>query len=138
MKKNFTRTLILTAAALALGASVYGQDKITATVPFNFRASDEMHPAGNYAVVSKPGETVLQLRNEANGHSINLPIGRPEGGGPGEARPRLVFHCQDDGGCVLAQVWTANGRGFSYPAPQVAAPKTESAVVVYYSGEIKK
>ena len=138
MKKNFTRTLILTAAALALGTSVYGQDKITATIPFMFRASDGSHPAGTYAVLSKPGDAVLQLRNEASGHSINLPLGNREGGGPGEARPRLVFHCQDDGGCVLAQVWIANGSGFSYSAPQVKAPKTESAVVVYYNGETNR
>jgi len=138
MKKNFSRNLILAAAALAFGSAAYGQSKVTATIPFTFRASDGAHPAGTYAVLSKPGDAVLQLRNESNGHSINLPIGNPEGGGSGEARPRLVFHCQDDGGCVLAQVWTANGKGFSYPAPQVTAPKTESAVVVYYNGEANK
>ncbi len=138
MTKNFNRTLILTAAALALSTAVYAQDKITATIPFTFRASDGTHEAGTYAVLSKTGDPVLQLRNEANGHSVNLKIGNPEGGGPGEARPRLVFHCQDDGGCVLAQVWTANGKGFSYPAPQVKAPKAESAVVVYYNGEAGK
>jgi hypothetical protein len=138
MKKNFNRTLILAAAALAFGAAAYGQDKITANIPFTFRASDGAHPAGTYAVISRSGDPVLQLRNEANGHSVNLKIGTPEGGGSGDARPRLVFHCQDDGGCVLAQVWTANGGGFSYPAPPVIAPKTESAVVVYYNGEVNR
>jgi hypothetical protein len=135
MKKNLNRTLMLTAFALTFGAAAYGQNKITATIPFNFRASDGAHEAGTYAVISKGGDPVLQLRNESNGHSVNLKIGTPEGGGPGEARPRLVFHCQDDGGCVLAQVWTGTGKGFSYPAPQVKAPKAESAVVVYYNGE---
>jgi hypothetical protein len=138
MKKNFNRTLILAAAALAFGSAVYGQDKITATIPFTFRASDGAHPAGTYAVISKTGDAVLQLRNEANGQSVNLKVGTPEGGGLGDARPRLVFHCQNDGGCVLAQVWTANGAGFSYPAPQVTASTPESAVVVYYKGEAKQ
>jgi hypothetical protein len=138
MKKNFTRNLILAATALVFGAAAYGQDKMTATIPFAFRASDGAHPAGTYAVISKTGESILQLRNEANGHSVNLRLGSPEGGGAGEVRPRLIFHCQDDGGCVLAQVWIANGRGFSYPAPEVAAPRTESAVVVYYNGVAKQ
>lgn len=140
MKKNLSRRLILTAVALSFGAaSAFAADGIVANIPFAFRTADGPHAAGIYHVISKsPGDAVLQLRSEATGATVNLRIGTPEGGGNGEAKPRLVFHCQDDGGCVLAQVWNGSGQGWSYAAPQVKAPQYESAVVVYFNGEAAK
>lgn len=134
MKKIFDRTLIWVAASLALGTAVYGQDKITANIPFAFRTADGLHSAGVYDVLTHSGAVVLQLRSP-NGHSVNLPLGIPETSGIGEDRPRLVFNCKDDGGCSLAQVWTGNGKGWSYSAP---VAKSETAVVVYYGGEAAK
>lgn len=130
MKKNLNRTLILAVAGLAFGAAAYGQDKITANIPFAFRTADGLHSAGVYQVVTRENMIVLQLRSP-NGHAVNLPISTPRTSGPGEARPRFVFNCKDDGGCALAQVWMGDGRGFSY-AP---AAKAETAVVVYFGGE---
>lgn len=141
MKKNLSRTLVLTAVTLTLGvAAAYGQSNITATIPFEFRTADGAHAAGIYHIVSSGGDPVLRLRSEATGNTVVLPIGSPEGGaaGLGEARPRLVFHCQDDGGCVLAQVWDGNGQGRSYRAPAAKGPKLESAVVVYFNGELAR
>jgi len=142
MKKNSKRaflnhSLIAAAVALALGTAAYGQDKITANIPFEFSANGAVHEAGTYDVVKNPSNLVLQLRNAANGQSVHLGIGVPEGGSPSaEARPRLVFQCREDGGCALAQVWIADGRGYSYAVPKAKGPELESRLVVVYAGEL--
>lgn len=138
MKKNLNRNLILTAVGLALSATaVYGQERIIGTVPFAFRAADGAHAAGAYSVISDAGSTVLKLRNRADGKAVILGLAAPEKGPPSaEVRPRLIFNCSDDGGCVLAQVWMGNGLGYSYAAAgPVHESTSENAVAVYFRGQ---
>jgi len=138
MKTNLNRSLMLTAVAVTLGVAAYGQNNITATVPFSFKANGTAQKAGDYSVVANAGATVLHLVNKSTGQSVQLGIGTPEGAAAGEPRPRLVFHCGDDGGCALAEVWIGDGRGWSYKHALAKGPKYETAVAVYYGAEVSK
>ena len=133
MKKNLNRSLILTAVTLTLGAAAaYGQNNITANIPFEFHASGAAYAAGTYHLATaSENSPVFQLRGDATRNIVNLRIGVPESGSANSAiRSRLVFHCSDAGGCVLAQVWNADGRGWSFPTPRVKASQLESMRVV--------
>ena len=137
MKKNLNRTLMFAAATLTLGAAAaYGQEKITANIPFEFRTADGVHAAGVYDVLSKAASPVIMLRDEASRNAVNLRIGAPESA-TGETQPRLVFHCFDGAGCVLSQIWTGNGQGWSYAAPEVKGLKYV-AKVVYLQRDIAR
>jgi hypothetical protein len=134
MKKNMNRTLMLTAAALTIGAAaIYGQGNIVANIPFAFHAAGGAHAAGTYNVLSiSQNNGVLALRNAETGKAVILGIGVPEGGSRyGDSRARLVFRCGDESGCALSQVWASSSQGWSFAAPRLKPSELEHVAVVY-------
>jgi hypothetical protein len=132
MKTNLTRTLILAAVALIDAASAFAQNKGAANVPFSFRAFGKDLPAGAYSLIQtgNVGGAHLMLRNQANGHAALLPIAMPADDSK-NARPRLVFRCNDSSGCSLAAVWLADGHGWKLPTPRLKPAEIERMAFVY-------
>jgi hypothetical protein len=132
MKTNLKRTLMLTAAVLTLGAAAaYGQNTMTANVPFAFQTIGGLQAAGHYEVAPVSGfARTLSLRNLETSKAILLGIGtgadRTEGG-----RPRLVFNCGSESACVLTSVWLDDGRIYAYPRPHRKPSELERVAVIY-------
>src|SRR5258708_21919321 len=117
MKTSFS-TLMLAAAGLVVSTAIVdGQTRITADIPFAFRTTAGMQPAGQYALapMSMNGNAI-RLENLSTGQSVMFTSGAPDG--DRELKPRLVFHCGDQAGCMLAGLWMGNGQGWTFPAPR--------------------
>jgi hypothetical protein len=137
MKKNLNRTLMLTAAVLTLGAAAaYGQNRVTADVPFSYRIVGAELPAGEYAVMQQGPFTML--RNVANGQA-KMAMTTSRVSEAKDRGARLVFRCGDESGCSLAQVWTGDGNGWQLYTPRLTAGEKERLAVVFithrYEGE---
>ena len=91
-----TKTLILTAAVLILGASAYAQEMVLAKIPFSFQIRGVELPAGKYTVAPQLDGAVLRFRNTETGKTVLvMPRNATESK---NAIPRIVFNCAD-GGC---------------------------------------
>lgn len=139
MKKNFNRSLMLTAAVMTLGAAAaYGQDTLIANIPFSFRISGAELPAGKYAIARHGvGSGVMELRGLTSNQSkflmVRNSVDEYKSGGA-----RLIFRCGEETGCALATAWTDRGRGWEFPTPKLTAAEKERVAVVYlerYAGQ---
>ncbi|HEY6341363.1 MAG TPA: hypothetical protein VIY49_07715 [Bryobacteraceae bacterium] len=120
---------LLTAAGFALiAAAAYGQDRLTANVPFSFRTIGGVHPAGQYAVVHD--RDVTKLENLTTRKSTWVGIGVLDGEGQRNA-PRLVFTCGNESGCALTSVRIDDGREWRFQAPKLKASEEARVAVIY-------
>ena len=107
MKTIANRIFQCAAGAMLLGASAFGQNVMTANIPFAFHAYGATMPAGTYRVAAATdhgGTAVIQLRDtEANKSALAVGTPMDFKSVPDQA-PHLVFHCKDSGGCDLRQV----------------------------------
>jgi len=132
MKKNLTRTLMLTAAVLAAGAAAYAQVHIglNATIPFSFKMNGKTLSAGTYRLgpATMSNSNVLYFRGvKASVYAIGThAIGDDQ-------RARLMFRCGDSSGCALTEVWDGQGQGWKFAAPRLSAAEKERLAVVYMS-----
>jgi hypothetical protein len=118
---------LLFTAALALGAAAaYGQDRVVANIPFEFKTVGGVQPAGQYTV-SEQGVSA-RLRN-VGGKTSLLGIGVPEGIERNQP-PQLVFVCGSESGCTLTGVRFDDGRSFKYPQPRLKASEDRSVAVI--------
>ena len=116
MKKNLSRSLMLTAVALTLGVAAYGQQSPhREQLPFAFRTSGVNHSAGDYAVILN-SSAVYQLMEEATGKAVYLGAGVPEGG---EVLPANLRR----GWCSVARM-TADALFLKYGSGTAAASLT--------------
>jgi hypothetical protein len=133
MKKNLSRTLMLTAAVMTLGAAADGQETVIANIPFSFRVAGAQMQAGKYAVM--PTTTLgsartMYFRNVATKESrivltkINVADTR-------NGVPRLIFRCTDQGGCALASVWNGSGNGWELSVPRLKPSEKEHLAVIF-------
>jgi len=110
---NFTRNMIIAAAALLSAVGMAEAQTIKAEVPFGFRAAGTMMPAGSYIWEEgrAAGATaVFKLTNAESRQSIfTIPIAHNTLN-PG-ATPTLTFECSGHD-CSLVRV--APGDGSSY------------------------
>src|ERR1700751_5186504 len=119
---------LLTAAGLALIATAaYGQDRLTANLPFSFRTVAGVQPAGQYAVVHD-GD-VTQLENLATRKATWGGIGGLDGDGQRNA-PRLVFTCGNESGCALTGVRLDDGREWRFQAPKLKSSEEARVAVI--------
>lgn len=122
--------LIQTAAAaiLTTGAAM-AQGPMTARVPFAFQFSGVDLPAGEYRVdTSRTLETGLVLMQNAGTNQAVIRIGVPDSPKRGsDDRPRLVFRCGAESGCVLSQVWSPV-TGAHFAAPKGAEPRYTASI----------
>ncbi|HLH43692.1 MAG TPA: hypothetical protein VKV74_11930 [Bryobacteraceae bacterium] len=128
--KTRLNSLLLTAAGLTLGvAAAYGQDKIIANVPFEFRTASGIQAAGLYSIAQAGVTTTLV--NQATGATSLLGIGTPEDANT-KAIPKLVFVCGSESGCALTSVTLADGRSWSFKAPHLKPAETARIAVVHF------
>ena len=133
MKTNLTRTMMLTAAMVTLGAAAaYAETKVVANVPFSFRTNAGQQAPGRYGIVSmNQSAAVMGLRNLETGHLTVIGVGTPVGRYDGVSRSRLVFHCGSESGCALAEVWNGDGQGKKFSTPRLKSAELERIAVVY-------
>ena len=128
--KSRLNSLLITAAGVVLStAGAYGQTKITANVPFEFRTAAGVQPAGEYAVMPTANGVAMKIVNQETRKASLLGIGVPEGQYK-NAQPKLVFHCGIESGCALTHVQMGDGREWKYNAPRLKASETARVAVV--------
>ena len=125
--KTKLNSLLLT-AALALGAAAaYGQDRVVANIPFEFKTVAGVQPAGQYTV-SEQGVSA-RLRH-VDGKTSLLGIGVPDDVNPNQPA-QVTFVCGSESGCVLTGVRFEDGRSWKYPAPRPKASEDQRVAVIY-------
>ena len=123
-------SLLITAAGVVLSTSgAYGQSKITANLPFEFRTAAGVQPAGEYAVEPTANGAAIRIVNQDTRKGSLLGIGVPEGQNK-NAQPKLVFQCGSESGCALTHVQMGDGREWKYNAPRLKASETARVAVV--------
>ena len=107
MKTIANRIFQCAAGAMLLGASAFGQNIMTANIPFAFHADGATMPAGSYRFdtsTNHGGTAVIHLLDAAAGKSA-MAVGTPQDvKATPDQTPHLVFHCKDSSGCDLRQV----------------------------------
>ncbi len=130
MKMQCKRVLLLAASVAFGGANVWGQD-LVAHIPFNFRTTHAVMPAGTYRV-SRPSNmngAVLLLTNWKAQRRVFVLV---QSGATEIDRlpPRMMFQCGEDG-CALSQIWDASDTGYVFRTPPVRTEEGERIAVVY-------
>jgi len=135
MKSIANRLFLFAAAALSLGTVAYGQNNLSADVPFAFRGPAGTASAGHYTVrlESNGGGYVAQIRNRVTGHGVITFTNRLYSKAGAAIAPRLVFRCAETG-CQLSEIWTLDG-GFSLPVKHVRDPEYVASVPLIAAGD---
>ena len=104
------RSILAALAVLLMATAAHAQQRITATVPFNFVAGDRAYPAGDYSI-SADG-VVLKI---ANGEKTEVMLSQACESTQPSADTKLVFDSMG-GSYFLRQIWVAgNSRGRQLP-----------------------
>ena len=134
MKSIANRLFLFAAAALSLGTAAYGQDILTANIPFAFRASTGSVSAGHYTIrVENHGSGyITQVRDRNTGRGVISFANRLDNGGAALA-PHLVFRCAETG-CQLSEIWTLTGC-FSVPVKHLREREYLASVPLVAAGD---
>ena len=125
MKKLTTKLMIAAVALVAAAgaASAQIQATMTAQIPFEFRAGNQVMAPGTYQVDGLATQTGIPLFRLTNVHArqsiavlAQAEVDPQKGWTVGE--PKLVFACTS-GSCALAQLWSGS-RSYAY---KFRAPK---------------
>ena len=125
MKNHFVRSMMITAAALALSAAANAQEKLIADVPFAFQVRGATLPAGQYVVESalRGSTSAITVRNVHNGRKVfalTMPAVKITG-----SNAHLTFRCGDASGCALSEAWDDSGYGRKIPTPRLKPAEKE-------------
>jgi len=128
---NFTKNMMIAAAALVVAAGVAGAQTIRAEVPFGFRAAGTVMAAGSYHVdanTSSGGTMVVKLWNADTHRSVlTMPILHSTGK-PGAA-PTLTFECSGTD-CTLVQLAPGNGATYRFRRPALGKDENTRVAVI--------
>ena len=135
MNRTFNTATLIAAAALTLSATAaYGQNKLTADIPFEFRVNGSTLPAGQYEIDrlhlgSYP--SILKVTSVETGRGIAVVASSRiyPYAGRAEQRPHIEFRCIQSG-CSIRELWD-NETGFAFNAPASNAVETERRAMVY-------
>jgi hypothetical protein len=129
--KSTLNSLLITAAVTLSAAAAYGQTKVVANIPFEFRTAAGVQQAGQYIIAPAAYDVaVMKLQNVDTGKSSILGLGTPSGVEK-QNSPRLVFVCGNESGCALTGVVTGDGRGWTYKA-RLKPSEAERVAVIYF------
>ena len=129
MKKLTTKLMIAT-AALVVAAGAASAQTMTASIPFEFRARNQVMTPGTYRLENLGTVTpIFRLLNVTSGGSATLlpqaPVDPRKGWA--EANAKLVCACTS-GSCALAEVWDGSGsHAYTFHGPKLG--KDETAVL---------
>lgn len=118
--KNFTSKLMVAALALTGVASLASAQRLKSEVPFPFRVSGTLMPAGTYQISESEGASgriFNMLNTDVHRPVIVLP-GANLGVNTNYSDAKLVFRC-GAAGCALAEIWTGKMLGaYAVPTPK--------------------
>jgi hypothetical protein len=124
------RSILVALAVLVMATAAHAQQRVTATVPFNFVVGDRTYPAGDYSISNNSG--VLQITNADKSEMI---LSQACESNKPSANTKLVFDSMG-GNYFLRQIWVAGekrGRELSrsHAEAQLAENhvKSESVIV---------
>jgi hypothetical protein len=130
MKTTANRLIVIAAGVFALGTAAFGQNRVTAEIPFAFKTASATLPAGTYEftrVQSTAISNVVTIRNVATSQQVLA--GNPLFTDYNKAtdKPIAEFACGKDG-CALKALRT-NAGSVQYPAPHHAKDHEKVAVI---------
>jgi hypothetical protein len=116
---NFTKNMMIAAAALTIAAGVAGAQTIQAEIPFGFRAAGTALPAGSYLVkgnYQSGGSLVFRLTNEATNRTV---FAMPYANSIQKSGAiSLTFECTGTD-CALIQVAAGSGETYRFWKPKM-------------------
>jgi len=111
MKTIANRMIVIAASVIALGTTAFGQNRMTAEIPFSFRTASGTLPAGTYefnrAPSAVPGHSII-IRNVATDKSVFAGNALYNAWSKATDAPVAVFLCGSDG-CALRALKTRDG-----------------------------
>jgi hypothetical protein len=129
MKKLTTRLMIAT-AALVVAAGAASAQTMTASIPFEFRAGNQVMAPGTYGVQNLrtlAGTPIFRLLNVNSGELATLlPQAKddPQKAWEAEGKPKLAFACTS-GSCALAELWYGSGSyAYTFHRPKLGTDET--------------
>ena len=132
------RSILAALAVLLMATAAHAQQRITATVPFNFVAGDRAYPAGDYSF--RNNGSVLEITNAEQATTQVILSQACERVTP-SLDTKLVFHSMG-GYYFLRQIWVAgNSLGRELPRSHTQAQlaqnhvKSESVIVAANIGQ---
>ena len=111
--KNLAHKLMVVAAAMAAVAGTVSAQSMKAEVPFSFKVSGTVMPAGTYMVTAAhhTSTPIFRILNTDVSRSVLVLPASSRDEGPSRSREaKLVFRCSV-GNCALAQIWSGTGIG---------------------------
>jgi hypothetical protein len=128
MKKLTTRLMIAT-AALVVVAGVASAQVMTASIPFEFRAGNQVMAPGTYQVdrlATQTGIPIYRLLDVNSHRSMALlaqaPLDPKKGWAEGTGK--LLFTCTS-GSCALAELWSGSeSHAYKFRGPKVGGEET--------------
>jgi hypothetical protein len=121
MGKIVGRQILLAACVVFCSSISWGQQKLIANIPFEFRSPAGHLPAGHYEVVAgnDPTRAVTIFRNLDSKRSVlMLSGGRTDSSKAGSDAAKLTFECRDSD-CSLAEIWPGyRSSGWWFIQPQ--------------------
>jgi hypothetical protein len=129
--KNLTKNMMIAAAALVVAAGVAQAQTIKAEVPFSFRASGTVMPAGEYWVSpnSSNGSRIFQLTNMDTRRSILAISYAATDQKPGSPAASLTFEC-NGAHCALIQVAPGTGTAYGFLRPSLGKNEDTRVAVI--------
>lgn len=116
--------------ALRWGVAVYGQERVTANVPFSFRTATVTAPAGHYEISPNFVNGLTLPHNSDTQQYVSI-LRNGAVSGAQNGQPRLVFRCNPTGR-ALAQIF-AGAHGWDMPLPKPSSAEKERLTVVYFT-----
>jgi len=118
MKDAFHKLTLIAALLVISGAAAYAQGSLYAKIPFEFRASGKLLPAGEYIispVTAQLGVRIMELRKMDTKESAFL-VQRYAVDTEAWRNPELRFGCLE-GKCSLQKVYPGGYGGWSVGSP---------------------
>jgi len=129
---NFTKNLMIAAAALTIAVGVAGAQTMKAEIPFGFRAAGAVMPAGSYLVNADQtagGLTFFKLTNQDTHRSILAVPYTHIGQKPGETPVALTFACSG-AHCTLVQAAPGSGESYRFKSPDLGKDRDTRLAVI--------
>jgi hypothetical protein len=126
---KLTTRFVIAMAALVVVAGAASAQTLIASIPFEFRAGNQVMAPGTYQVDNLrivSGTPVYRLENVHSGGSTTLlaQVGVDPRKGWEEGNAKLLFACTS-GRCALAELWSGSGsHAYKFQLPKQGKDET--------------